>query len=63
MKAKVDQEKCIGCEICVATCPKVFKMNDNGKAEVYVEVVPVEEEKNCRDAQDDCPADAISIEE
>ena len=63
MKAAVDQEKYIGCEMCVATCPKVFRMSDDGKSEVYIDSIPPEEEENCKNAMEDCPAEAISIEE
>ncbi len=30
---KVDQDKCIGCGMCVSMCPDCFKLNDTGKAE------------------------------
>ena len=30
----VDPDLCTGCELCVDTCPDVFKMNDEGLAEV-----------------------------
>ncbi len=62
MKATVD-ENCIGCELCVETCPEVFEMGDEGLAEVKVDVVPEEVEDSCREAAEDCPVDAIQIEE
>lgn len=37
-------------------------MNESNKAEVYVDIVSADEENDCRDAMDDCPAKAISIE-
>lgn len=30
----VNKEKCIGCQVCVATCPGGTKISDDGKAEV-----------------------------
>jgi ferredoxin len=63
MKAKVDENACIGCGLCEATCPDVFKMNDNDIAEVIVDPVPPEAQASCREAAEGCPADAISIEE
>lgn len=32
MKAIVDQEGCIGCGMCVATCPEVFGFGEDGTA-------------------------------
>jgi len=34
MKVKVNKEKCIGCQVCVATCPEATKIDQDGKAEV-----------------------------
>lgn len=61
MKAKVDQDTCIGCDLCVQTCPAVFKM-EGDKAVAYVAVVPKESEGACAEAVDGCPVTAISIE-
>ena len=61
MKARVDPELCIGCTLCVSTCPEVFKMQED-KAVVYVAVVPKEAEENCKKATDECPVTAIFIE-
>ena len=62
MKAKVDQETCTGCGLCPDTCPEVFEM-DGDTAKVKVDTVPPEAEAACRDARDECPVEAISIEE
>jgi len=57
MPAKVDNEKCTGCETCVEECPS--------------EAISMVEEKACIDADscvdcgvcvDACPAEAISME-
>ena len=61
MKAQVDQETCIGCELCIDICPKVFKMNDD-KAIVHVDSVPVEAEAQCQKAADECPVSAITVD-
>ena len=60
MKAVVDENTCVGCELCVETCPEVFVM-DGGLAKVKVDEVPAEAEGTCRDAAQGCPVDAISI--
>ena len=61
MKAKVDPELCIGCTLCAATCPEVFKMKED-KAVVCADVVPKNAEVTCQQAADECPVVAIIIE-
>jgi len=61
MKARVDPELCIGCTLCVSTCPEVFRMEED-KAVSIVTVVPKESEENCKKATDECPVVAIIIE-
>ena len=60
MKAKVDKELCIGCALCVTTCPEVFKMDDD-KAVVIGSAVPKNAEAACQQAADECPVTAIII--
>ncbi|MGE4357310.1 MAG: ferredoxin [Candidatus Omnitrophota bacterium] len=62
MIAKVNPDLCIGCELCVQTCPDVFTM-DQDKAKVKINPVPKNVEESCRQAKEDCPVEAISIEE
>jgi len=61
MKAKVDPETCIACGLCAEVCPEVFEMTDAGPAEAKPGDVPPEAEATCRQAADDCPVEAISI--
>jgi len=61
MKAIVDQEVCTGCSLCAETCPDVFEM-DGATAKVKGDVVPANAEESCRDAMENCPVEAISIE-
>jgi ferredoxin len=62
MTAKVDPDICTGCGLCVDTCPDVFKLQDD-LAIVKVATVPPAEEARCREAADNCPVSAISVED
>ena len=62
MKAIVNAEECTGCGLCVDTCPAVFEMND-AVARVLVASVPEDALDTCREAADNCPVEAIKIEE
>ena len=62
MRVTVDEETCIGCGLCAETCPEVFEMNDE-KARVKVDEVPEDLADTCREAADDCPVEAIQIED
>ncbi|MBU3923889.1 MAG: ferredoxin [Nanoarchaeota archaeon] len=57
-KIVVDQDKCIGCGACEATCPGSFVLKE-GKAHVLKAEV---EELTCeKDAAVGCPVGAISV--
>ncbi len=62
MKATLDRDGCISCGLCAATCPEVFRMADDGVAEVYQENVPAEAEETAIEAQDNCPVSVITVE-
>ena len=62
MKAIVDKETCTGCGLCEDTCPQVFKINDN-IAEVIVAKVPLDAMDCAQQAAEECPVEAIAIEQ
>ncbi|MFA5043255.1 MAG: ferredoxin [Kiritimatiellia bacterium] len=62
MKAIVDVDLCTGCGLCVDTCPAVFEI-DGAVAKVLVERVPEDAQAACREAADNCPVEAIKIED
>ncbi len=63
MKAAIDKEGCIGCGLCVATCPELFAMGDDQRAEVMLAPVPPHLEDCARKAADTCPVSVISVTE
>lgn len=58
MEAYVDQETCIGCELCTTIEPEVFRMNDEGKSEAYGKTTD-DNKDNVKLAIESCPVDAI----
>lgn len=60
-KLVVDKDTCIGCGTCVALSPKVFKLDDDGKAEVIDQNADTPE--NIQNAIDSCAVSAISWKE
>ncbi len=56
MAIKIDQESCIGCGVCVSTCPSTFEM-DGDKAKV----INSSSTDDCvQEAIDSCPVSCIS---
>ncbi len=64
MKAFIDHDGCIACELCVEICPNVFQMHEDGDyAEVIVDEVDEEDLADAEDARDSCPVEVISLED
>jgi ferredoxin len=61
MRVTVNEEECIGCGLCVETCPDVFELKDD-KAVVKMEDVPEKLVDSCREAAEECPVEAIQVE-
>jgi ferredoxin len=62
MIAQIERDGCIACELCPETCPEVFRMAEDGLAEVYVDEVPEEAEDSVKDAEDGCPVSVITVQ-
>jgi ferredoxin len=61
MKAHVDKNSCIGCGLCANICPDVFEIKGD-IAIVKSDPVSPENIECCRQAAEDCPVSAITIE-
>jgi len=56
-KPYVDQATCISCEMCVNMVPAVFRIGEEGVAEVHDPTGA--SEKEIQDAIDNCPVNCI----
>ena len=63
IKVEIDHDLCIGCGTCESVCPEVFEIRDDGKSHVK-EGVDLEEHVDAiKEAEDDCPEQAIVVKE
>lgn len=59
---KVDKELCTGCGNCESICPEVFEVGEDGVSHIIV--TDSSGLEGCIEAaEENCPDDAISIEE
>ena len=61
MRAIVNKDTCTGCELCTESCPEIFEM-EGDIAVVKVDKIPPEAEEAARQAAEECPVEAITIE-
>jgi ferredoxin len=61
MKVRIN-DSCTACGLCAEACPEVFAMGDD-MAEVIVVGVPAQFEEAVQQAADECPAEAIEVED
>ncbi len=57
MPAKVDAEKCTGCESCIDACPSEAVKMEEDKAAIDADTCV-----DCGVCVDECPVEAISME-
>jgi len=62
MKGHVDKDTCIGCGLCPSVCPEIFEMDDDGKAIAKDIVIPDDIVDSAKEAEEQCPVDAIKVE-
>ena len=64
MKAHVDENRCIGCELCQETCPDVFEIREeDGLSHVIRAEIGPESYDCVRESAEICPTEAISFTE
>lgn len=62
MKAFVDKDLCIGCELCTTMQPDVFRMDDDGLAIAEDFELSDDMIDDTLEARDNCPTEAIIVE-
>jgi ferredoxin len=62
MKVKIDNDACVGDGTCAEMCPEVFEM-EGDLAIVKLDKIPGELEERVKEVANDCPVEAIIIEE
>ena len=62
MKVEIERSGCISCGLCIDTCPEVFRMADDGLAEVYSQPEAAQS-SSAQAAADGCPVTVITVEE
>ncbi len=58
MQASIDREGCISCGLCPSICPEVFRMAEDGRAEVYANPSDAVADL-VREAVESCPVQVI----
>jgi ferredoxin len=61
VRLRIDREKCIGSENCIASAPSAFRLDEDGKA-VLLDPATVDDETLLL-AAELCPTEAIIVEE
>ncbi|MEG0692074.1 MAG: ferredoxin [Oscillospiraceae bacterium] len=61
MKVKVDKNGCIGCALCVETCPQVFELDEDGLSQVIGNKISDDDMERVKIARDECPVSVITV--
>ncbi len=62
MQVTIDRDGCIACGLCEGTCPEVFRIADDGRAEAYHQPDTAEQEMGAQEAANGCPVSVIHAE-
>ena len=60
MKATIELECCISCCLCAQTCPAVFYISHDFRADIKQDPTP-ETLEACVDAEQGCPVNVIQV--
>lgn len=63
MRYHVNEDVCIGCGLCVSTCPQIFFLTEEGLTAAKPQPVPAEHAALAAEAMENCPTEAISRED
>ena len=63
MTLSVDRIRCCGYGLCVAECPQVFELDEDGLARVKLAVIPPELREAAERGALSCPEEAVTIHE
>lgn len=61
MHIEIDRGGCISCGLCEATCPSVFRIAEDGLAEVYHQPETSAEQADAESAAGGCPVAVIHV--
>jgi ferredoxin len=61
LEIRVDREECIGAQSCVRWAPQVFRIDDEGLAEVLPAGVASSPLEDILKAASDCPTNAVIV--
>ncbi len=59
MQVEIDRGGCISCGLCEGTCPEVFRIAEDGLAEVYHQPDDPSQEAGAKEAEGGCPVSVI----
>lgn len=63
MRVVVDEDLCIGCGACEEICPAVFHLNPETEKSEVIDPDACEFQGCCEAAEENCPVDAITVED
>ena len=63
MKIVVDRTKCSSIGLCEATAPDIFEIGADGALTILMDEVPADRRADLESACENCPTQALSIQE